>query len=293
MEFFLILLMILIYTLQSAAVKLYSDSYPGEPSMASPIFSAVSGLSVALVGIFMAGFFFEADPWTWLLGIMNGIALIVYNRSIISSSQKGPYSVLMTFSVVGGILVPAAFALARNEQFTWLKWLSMALVVGSVYFVIRKEDEEMKAKKGFYLACTGLGISNGLYLAFLDLQQKLTGEGEKEEMIIISYFISGITLVVLSLITRKKQIVADVKQTKKSFAFLLISTVVVVTAIYFLSFLIKTVNDTTVLFTFTNAGVLLFSVLFSWIFLKEKLSLTNFIACAVMCLGLIGAQINI
>ena len=37
MEFFLILLMIVIYTLQSAAVKLYSDSYPGEPSMASPI----------------------------------------------------------------------------------------------------------------------------------------------------------------------------------------------------------------------------------------------------------------
>ena len=89
MEFFLILLMIVIYTLQSAAVKLYSDSYPGEPSMASPIFSAVSGLSVALVGIFMAGFVFEASLYTWILGIMNGVALIVYNRSIISSSQKG------------------------------------------------------------------------------------------------------------------------------------------------------------------------------------------------------------
>ena len=121
MEFLLILLMIIIYTLQSAAVKLYSDSYPGDPTMASPIFSAVSGLSVAIVGIFMAGFCFEAALWTWILGIMNGASLIVYNRSIISASQKGPYSVLMTFSVVGGILVPAAFALARNEQFTWLK----------------------------------------------------------------------------------------------------------------------------------------------------------------------------
>lgn len=293
MEFFLILLMILIYTLQSAAVKLYSDSYPGEPSMASPIFSAVSGLSVAIVGIFMAGFFFEANLWTWLLGIMNGVALIVYNRSIISSSQKGPYSVLMTFSVVGGILVPAAFALARNEQFTWLKWLSIALVVGSVYFVVRKEGEDMKAKKGFYLACTGLGISNGLYLAFLDLQQKMTGEAEKEEMIMISYFISGMTLVVISLITRKKRIVTDIKQTKKSLLYLIVSTAVVVTAIYFLSFLIKTVNDTTVLFTFTNAGVLLFSVLFSWLFLKEKMSPANLIACGIMCLGLVGAQINI
>ena len=51
MEFFLILLMIIIYTLQSAFVKLYSDNYPGEASMASPLFSAVSGLAVALVGM--------------------------------------------------------------------------------------------------------------------------------------------------------------------------------------------------------------------------------------------------
>ena len=293
MEFFLILLMILIYTLQSAAVKLYSDSYPGEPSMASPIFSAVSGLSVALVGIFMAGFCFDAQPLTWLLGIMNGVALIVYNRSLISSSQKGPYSVLMTFSVVGGIFVPAIFALCRAEHFSWLKWLSLILVAGSVYFVIRKDGEDMKAKKGFYLASTGLGISNGLYLAFLDLQQRMTGEGEKEEMIMITFFISGASLVILSLITRKRKLLNDLKQTKKSLAFLLLSSAVVVAAIYFLSFLIKTVNDTTVLFTFTNSGVLLFSVIFSWLFLKEKMSVSNFIACGVMCLGLIGAQITL
>jgi EamA domain-containing membrane protein RarD len=241
----------------------------------------------------MAGFCFDAALWTWILGIMNGASLIVYNRSIISASQKGPYSVLMTFSVVGGILVPAVLALARNEHFTWLKWVSIALVVGSVYFVIRKKDEDMKAKKGFYLACTGLGISNGLYIALLDLQQAMTGNGEKEEMIMITYFISGMTLVILSLVTRRKKIISDVKQTKRSFAFLLLSTAVVVTAIYFLSFLIEMISDTTVLFTFMNAGVLLFSVLFSCLFLKEKLSLTNIVACVIMCLGLIGAQIRI
>ena len=293
MEFFLILLMVIIYTLQSAFVKLYSDSYPGEESMASPIFSAVSGLSVAAVGIFMSGFLFEASRLTLLLGIMNGITLSVYNRSIISASQKGPYSVLMTFSVVGGILIPAAFSLARGDNFTWLKWLSIALVVGSVYFVIRKKDEDMKAKKGFYLASAGLGISNGLYLAFLDLQQRRTGVGEKEEMIMITFFVTGLLVIISSIIKRKRKIAVDIKQTKKSFLFLMLSSAIVVTAIYFLSFLINFVNDTTVLFTFTNSGVLLFSVLFSWIFLKEKLSVTNFIACGLMCIGLIGAQINI
>ena len=46
--------------------------------------------------------------------------------------------------------------------------------------------------------------------------------------------------------------------------------------------------DTTILFTFDNAGVLFFSVLFSAIFLKEKLSVVNWIGCAVMAFGLIG-----
>ena len=290
MDFLLILLMILVYTLQSAFVKLYSDSYPGEPTMASPIFSAVSGLAVALVGIFMVGSSFSASPMTAFLGALNGITLIVYNRSIISSSQKGPYSVLMVFSVAGGILVPAVFSLCRGVTFSAIKWVSMALVIASIYFVIRKNDEDMKAKKGYYLACLGLGISNGVYGGLLDLQQGLTGVGEKEEMVMISYFVSGGALLLISLLSRRKQFAADIRQTKRSLVFLILSSAVVVAAIYLLSYLITIIEDTNMLFTFNNAGVLLFSVLFSWIFLKEKLSAMNIIGCAVMCIGLVGVS---
>ena len=112
-------------------------------------------------------------------------------------------------------------------------------------------------------------------------------------MIMITFFVTGMATAVFYALTRKKKIVTDIKQTGRSLVFLILSSAVVVTAIYFLSFLIRIVDDTTVLFTFTNSGVLLFSVLFAWIFLKEKLSVTNFVACGVMCLGLIGAQINI
>ena len=290
MDFLLILLMILVYTLQSAFVKLYSDSYPGEPTMASPIFSAVSGLAVALVGIFMVGSSFSASPMTAFLGALNGITLIVYNRSIISSSQKGPYSVLMVFSVAGGILVPAVFSLCRGVTFSAIKWVSMALVIASIYFVIRKNDEDMKAKKGYYLACLGLGISNGVYGGLLDLQQGITGVGEKEEMVMISYFVSGGALLLISLLSRRKQFAADIRQTKRSLVFLILSSAVVVAAIYLLSYLITIIEDTNMLFTFNNAGVLLFNVLFSWIFLKEKLSVMNIIGCAVMCIGLVGVS---
>lgn len=290
MDFLLIFLMILVYTLQSAFVKLYSDSYPGEQTMASPIFSAVSGLSVALVGIFMAGFSFSAAPITVILGVLNGITLIVYNRSIISSSQKGPYSVLMVFSVAGGILVPAVFSLCRGVTFSAVKWVSMALVIASIYFVIRKKGEDMKAKKGYYLACLGLGISNGVYGGLLDLQQGITGVGEKEEMVMISYFVSGGALLLISLLSRRGRFASDIKQTKKSLVFLMLSSAIVVVAIYLLSYLITVIKDTNMLFTFNNAGVLLFSVLFSWIFLKEKLSVMNIIGCAVMCVGLVGVS---
>ena len=41
--------MILMYTLQSLLTRKYSDHYPGRPEMASPVFTVVSGLAVAVV----------------------------------------------------------------------------------------------------------------------------------------------------------------------------------------------------------------------------------------------------
>ena len=45
-------------------------------------------------------------------------------------------------------------------------------------------------------------------------------------------------------------------------------------------------TDTTLVYTFDNAGVLLLSAVASAIFFKEKLSKLNIVGCVVMSLGL-------
>ena len=59
-------------------------------------------------------------------------------------------------------------------------------------------------------------------------------------------------------------------------------------AVILLTVLINSGMSTDILFTFDNAGVLLFSVLFSFVVFKEKLSWVNLVGCATMAFGLVG-----
>ena len=99
---------------------------------------------------------------------------------------------------------------------------------------------------------------------------------------------SGLINFVSGLVKRKKKFLGDFRQSGKSLAFLLLCALCTSSAIILLSTLINDGMDTTLLFTFDNAGVLFFSVICSAIFLKERLSVLNWIGCSTRAVGLCG-----
>ena len=290
---FIIALVILLYTLQSLFTRLYTDHYPGDKGLTTPVFAVVCGLIVTAVSFIFSGFAFSCGWLTVLLGVINAVILYGYDAFIIKASATGPYSILMTFSLTGGIVVPAiASWMFFSVPFSIVQLVSILIIFASVLMISKKEDEnenkeEHKKHRTFFLIiCTLLGLANGLYGVLLNTQQELSGVAEKEEMVVVTFIGAAVISLVQLIIKEKKNTLAAFKQTKLSLVFLLLTALVSALAINALVIALEGANATLV-YTFDNAGVLLLSAIASAIFFKEKLSKLNVIGCIIMSIGLI------
>ena len=287
--------MILLYTLQNLFCRIYTGHYPGQERNASPVYTVVSGLTVVLITFAFAGFSFSAKPLTLLFALLNAAALVGYNTFIIKASQLGSYSILMVFSIAGGIALPALVArIAFGDPLSLLKILALLVIFASVYMVSYKKEEKTeesgKARVRFLLICTGLAVCNGAYGALLDVQQRITGESEKEEMVIVTFLLAAVSSAVILALTEKKGTLKAFAQNKRSAFFLVTCSVICALAINVMVYVLKLV-DVTVLYTFDNSGVMVLSVLASWLIFKEKLLPINIIGCVTMCLALVGVAV--
>ena len=294
MEIVLIIaLVILLYTLQSLFTRLYTDYYPGNKDLTTPVFAVVCGLIVTVVSFIFSGFSFSCGWLTVLLGVINAAVLYGYDAFIIKASGTGPYSILMTFSLTGGIVVPAIVSwVSGSADFSWMQLISIFIIFAAVLMISKKDDEaenkeEHKKHRVFFLTiCTLLGLANGLYGVLLNTQQEVTGVAEKEEMVAITFIGAALISLVQLVVKEKKNTLKAFKQTKLSLIFLLLTALVSALAINALVIALEGV-DSTIVYTFDNAGVLLISAVASAILFKEKLSKLNIIGCLIMSVGLI------
>ena len=120
----------------------------------------------------------------------------------------------------------------------------------------------------------------------LNVQQELTGVSEKEEMVAVTFIGAAVISLVQLVVKEGKNTLKAFKQTKLSLAFLLLTALVSALAINALVIALEGA-DTTLVYTFDNAGVLLLSAIASAVFFKEKLSRLNVIGCIIMSIGLI------
>jgi drug/metabolite transporter (DMT)-like permease len=118
------------------------------------------------------------------------------------------------------------------------------------------------------------------------VQQRVTTTGEKEEMVAITFAVCALCSLAMLAIEQKKNFPTVMKQTRRSLLLLAIASLVVAGAIHILTIIIGKI-DLAVLYTFYNSAVLMLSVLCSYLFLKEKLSLKNVIGCITMCTALV------
>ncbi|MBQ7335400.1 MAG: hypothetical protein IJW92_02870 [Clostridia bacterium] len=297
MNALLIAFLIVIYTMQSLLTRYYSTYYPGRADMASPVFTVVSGLVVFVVSMAFAGFRFEASPITLILALINALALVLYNTTLIKASSTGPYSITMVFMIAGGIIIPAVAAAFFGDDISPVKIISILVVLISVYMISRKAGEVYQNKKTFFLSCIGLAVGNGIYGMLLDIQQRLTLPAgmevtpEKEEMVALTYLCAALISAVLLIAKEKKEFLGAMKQNKKSLFFLIAASLVVAFAINLMVYILALV-DTTILYTLDNSCVFLLSVIFSCIYFKEKLSRLNIIGCITLCAALVCMSLS-
>ena len=236
--------MIVLYTLQSLLTKKYVDHYPGREDMASSVFTIVSGFAVVVISLAFMGFRFDAQPATVILGVINAAVIIAYNFFIVKTAQTGPYTVLMVFSIAGGIILPTLVDFLAHGGFmsVW-KWVAVAIVLGAVYMMSYRPADQVAWKKAFIPCCLGLALANGAYGTILNEQQIQTGASEKEELIAITYALAAFASFIIYLV-RENGSVAGFKQTKASLIYLVACSVVVINDLTYLFALLYLAVDT-------------------------------------------------
>lgn len=289
-------LIIILYTFQNFFCKKFSLTYTGNPDDTTPVFTTVGGFVVVLVTFLFAGCRFSAQPVTIILGVVNAVALYFYNDFLLKGSLCGPYSVLTVFAVFGGITMPAATKwIGFGDKMTGPAMCFVVIIMIAVYLMSNKPkddgtDEANRISPKFLLFSIGMFVTNGSYASILALQQELSGESEKEELIIVTFGIGAIVSLIKLLLGGKRH-TNPFKMPFKAFANLMVYALSAAFAINSLVVIMLLDINVGVLLAVQNAGVMLLSVIFSVIFFREKMTKMNILGSIIMTIGLVGITI--
>jgi drug/metabolite transporter (DMT)-like permease len=269
----LVVLLILLYTCQSGFANMFQRNYPGDKRYASQVYSVFYGVIVSLATFIFAGFSIRPSLTTALLGIANGAVLVTYNAMLIKASAAGPFSIVMIFNLSGGILIPMFQSIIQDPtQLSALQYGAIALMLVSFVFLNMEDkkgdDKSVSAK--FLLYALLLGLANGIYGTLLNVQKSLMNEAESAEMIVCTFLSSAVFAFVLLMIQAGKAALPSFRQNTKSAIFVTAASVSAAAAVNLLMYALGLVN-VAVLYAMDNGGVLLVSVLWSVVILKEKI----------------------
>lgn len=281
----LILLIVVLYSLQTLFCTLYNKNYPGKAENASPVFCILESIVIAVFTWVWIGFKFDMSPMTLLFGVLNAVALFGYNTSLIKASSKGSYAFMNVALLFGGILVPLLYTTVfLGDTLQWYQYLAIALMLVSFVLMNYKEIKLKDTPWIYYVFCALLFVCNGMYGTFLKMQSDYD-VNQKNEMIILTYGLMGVIAFVQLALKEKKETFKAFKLSKKAILPLVLCLASAALAINILVMVIPMVN-TAVLYTVENGGVLLLAAVYSFVFFKEKPQLMTVI-------GMITAAVSI
>jgi uncharacterized membrane protein len=243
---------------------------------------------VSLATFIFAGFSIRPSLTTALLGIANGAVLVTYNAMLIKASAAGPFSIVMIFNLSGGILIPMFQSILQDPtQLSALQYGAIALMLVSFVFLNMedKKSGEKSVSAKFLLYALLLGLANGIYGTLLNVQKSLMNEAESAEMIVCTFLSSAVFAFVLLMIQAGKAALPSFRQNTKSAIFVTAASVSAAAAVNLLMYALSLVN-VAVLYAMDNGGVLLVSVLWSVVILKEKIGRNKIIGLVLATIAI-------
>lgn len=259
------------YTGQTFFSKLFSTHYKGPETAATPVYAVLYGTLVSTVTLFLTHFQVVPSKETILLGCVNGSVLFLYNLGMIHASRTGPYAFQSIMMLFGNIVVCLVFsAVYWGDRLTFLQMFG--IVVMLVAFVVLNGGgiDFQSVKKGYFPWVILLFFTNGIYGVLIDAQQR-SYVHERNEMIIITFFSSGVISLLYLLITQRRRSLRTFQMGKAAWGFVVGSGLCAAFAVYTLMLLLAYIPGY-ILYTVCNGSVLVLSAILCRIVLKEKMT---------------------
>lgn len=265
----LIIGLVVLYSLQTLFCKFYSDNYPSNPELSSPVLCVTQSIAIALLTFAFTGFKFDISLLSFVFGALNAAVLFGYNTSLIKAGERGSYAFMNMMMLFGGIFVPLVYSSVTTGTFPSL--IQCVAIGAMIVACLLMNIENIKlggAKISYFVFCILLFLFNGLYGVLLKAQEQHSAD-ESQEMVIISYGFMGVIALVQLLFKEKRATLKAFCFNKKSAIFLILFLIISGLAVNVLVFLLKEINET-VLYTVDNGGVMMLSAIYSITLFKEK-----------------------
>ena len=288
----LIFVMVVLYSWQSLFCKLFSAHYQCEDSsLTSGVFSISYGILIGFATFLLAGGRFSPSPLTLVFGLLNAVTLLIYNTSMIQAGRTGSYSFQMIAMLFGGIVVPMIFnILFLGDSLSLIHFLAILLMLDS-FVVMNWDGLSLKGNsKKFMFWCLALFVSNGMYSVFLNLQKINANGAERNEMIILTFFGMAVLYAIMLGTKKPKALIQGFKIPRKPLVYLLICCASATLACHMMLYMLNLV-DATILFTVANGGILVLSVLYSFILFKEKPARNQIIGMIMAAVSMVALSI--
>lgn len=266
----LVICSICCYVGQNFFNKLFSVSWRGEPTLATPVFSVIYGLIVGLGTLATGGFGLAPDWLTLGMGVLNGGVLFLYNLSAVNAARRGPFSFQSMMSAFGNILVPLIFSMTLwGDHLSAVSLCGIGCMLGAFVLYNAKGLRFADAQKGYGLWTLLLFLANGIYSELLSVQQRVEQGGLRQEMIVITFLTSALISLVYLAVIRKKTLREPLHLGKKELAFALASSVCAALAVNMLMITMRYV-PATILYAIEGGGILIVNTILSALVLHEK-----------------------
>lgn len=257
------------YTGQTFFNKLFSTHYRGPETAATPVYAVLYGVLVSAVTVFLVRFQISPSKETVLLGCINGVVLFLYNLGMIHASRTGPYAFQSIVMLFGSIVVCLLFSASYwGDRLTVLQMAGIAVMLAAFVVLNGGGIDFRGVKKGYFFWVVSLFFTNGVYGVLMDAQQRLYPH-ERNEMIIVTFFSSGVVSLIYLLVTQKKSWAQAFRMGKAAWGFAVGSGLCAAFAVYTLMALLAYIPGY-ILYTVCNGSVLVLSAVLCRIVLKHS-----------------------
>ena len=287
MNYLLLLLVILVFSVQTLCFKLFSRTYM--KNLASymafnSLYYAVIVAALAVSGVQLHGL----HGLTAVLAVAFGIVFVASIFLYMKAMEHGPLS-LSSLAFSFGLLVPILFGAAFwNEGISLLQGIALLLLLFTFWLGGNTaQDQSRRINLKWLLFGLGAMLGNGALMTLSKAQQMSLPGVEVREFLLIAFGTAALLSLAIFLI-RRFRAGERVPQLKgRGFVLLVLATGITTAVGNLVGLFLSGRLPAVVQFPVTNGGIVFLSSLLSMALLKERMSRNGWIGLALGLVALV------